>query len=411
MKIAIIGGGAAGLTTAYLLDKVHAVTVFEKRPILGGNVRTLGKNVAIDTLPAGVIIDNGVIEFQRDHFVNFHKLLDQLGVPTEKVIGGGSSSLYLANGQHILGPGVVIASKQKLLARARAYGKLLRVWPAYRRIQKQAAAPISSLRDKPTSDFLNDHDDWHVWQKMLLMYGYSIPYQQIGDFPAEIALPLLGQSKMGTVWTRIVGGVYTYMEKILAALSGEVHVDVSIRSIQRNDAGVEITFASGEQQQFDKVLFATPPDQVLALLSDPSEQERQHFAAWRPNHATTVIHTDTSMYQPYGVTTYSEFDVFQKDKLGDAGYNAYLNRLCGLPETAPHYNLAYNLMDRIEPEQIIQTQNHHTPLYTTEALHHRTAVIATNGTNHTYHAGAWLDNGLHEGAINSALAVKRLFGC
>lgn len=30
MKIAIVGGGAAGMTSAYLLDKVHDVTVFEK---------------------------------------------------------------------------------------------------------------------------------------------------------------------------------------------------------------------------------------------------------------------------------------------------------------------------------------------------------------------------------------------
>ena len=30
---------------------------------------------------------------------------------------------------------------------------------------------------------------------------------------------------------------------------------------------------SGEQLEFDKVVFATPPDQVLELLEDPSEVE------------------------------------------------------------------------------------------------------------------------------------------
>lgn len=410
MKIAIIGGGAAGLTTAYFLDKQHSVTVFEKQPILGGNVRTLGKNVPIDTLPSDVNIDNGVIEFQRENFVNFHKLLEELDVPNEKLLYGGSSTLFLANGQYILGPGAVRATNTNWLGRAREFGKLLRVFPDYRRLQQQANVPSEMLRDQPTANFLQDDKHWHVWQKMLLMYAYSIPYRQIGDFPAEIALPILGQSGLGTPWTRIIGGVYTYMEKILAALRGEVHINVTIRSIRRSNAGVDITFASGELAQFDKVVFATPPDQVLALLDDPSEEERIRFAAWRPNHATTVIHTDMSIYQPYGVTVFNEFDVFQKDN-GDAGYNGYLNRLCGLPKSAPRYNLAYNLADRIQPDQIIQTQQHHTPLYTTEALRHRTAVIATNGTNHTYHAGAWLDNGLHEGAINSALAVKRLFGC
>ena len=35
MRIAIIGGGVAGLTTAHLLDPHHAVTLFERAPILG----------------------------------------------------------------------------------------------------------------------------------------------------------------------------------------------------------------------------------------------------------------------------------------------------------------------------------------------------------------------------------------
>jgi uncharacterized protein len=81
--------------------------------------------------------------------------------------------------------------------------------------------------------------------------------------------------------------------------------------------------------------------------------------------------------------------------------------LCGLPEVAPHYNLAYNLTEWIDSAKIIQRQQHHTPLYTTSALQFRDEVIATNGERHTYHAGAYLDNGLHEGAIISGLAISR----
>ena len=51
MRIAIIGGGSAGLVTAHLLDGVHEVTLFEREPILGGHVRTLNRNVACDLDP------------------------------------------------------------------------------------------------------------------------------------------------------------------------------------------------------------------------------------------------------------------------------------------------------------------------------------------------------------------------
>jgi predicted NAD/FAD-binding protein len=37
-------------------------------------------------------------------------------------------------------------------------------------------------------------------------------------------------------------------------------------------------------------------------------------------------------------------------------------------------------------------------------------IKAGNGRNNTYHAGAYLYNGLHEGAIQSALAIKSQFG-
>jgi len=80
MRIAIVGGGAAGMTAAHLLDKVHDVTLFEKQPVLGGNIRTLNKNIPCDSLGHQITLDNGVVEFQRDYFPNFHKLMHHLQV-------------------------------------------------------------------------------------------------------------------------------------------------------------------------------------------------------------------------------------------------------------------------------------------------------------------------------------------
>ena len=405
MRIAIIGGGAAGMTTAYLLDSTHDVTVFEKQPILGGNIRTLNKNVTDVDLPPDIIIDSGVIEFQRDHFINFHKLMKKLGVAT-KTINGGSSSLYLANGRYILGPGIVKNGQLPLRQRLAALAKLLPIGVAYARFMQQTDIDPSHFKHQPLSTYLHDHT-WHRWQKMLLMYAYSIPYNQITGFPAEIAMPILRTSGVGTKWTRVVGGVYTYIEKILAQFKGAVYCGVDITAVKRHNEGVQLSLATGAELAFDKVVFATPPDQVLQLLADPIEAERRCFTDWEANQATTVIHTDTQLYKRYGHQAFTEFDMFEKEN-GDAGYNAYLNRLCGLPETAPHYNLAYNLIERLDPAKIIQQQHHHTPLYTTAALRYRDEIIATNGGQHTYHAGAFLDNGLHEGAVNSGLAISGL---
>jgi predicted NAD/FAD-binding protein len=64
----------------------------------------------------------------------------------------------------------------------------------------------------------------------------------------------------------------------------------------------------------------------------------------------------------------------------------------------------------IASDRIIHIQEHHTPLYTTESFQYRDEVVATNGENNTYHAGAYLGDGLHEGAITSAFRVAQLVG-
>ncbi len=59
MKIAVIGGGAAGLVTAWLLDGVHEVVLLERASSLGGNIRTLNRNVP--TSATELFLDAGVI--------------------------------------------------------------------------------------------------------------------------------------------------------------------------------------------------------------------------------------------------------------------------------------------------------------------------------------------------------------
>ena len=81
MKIAVIGGGASGIVSGYLLSRNHEITIYEKEPILGGNVRTLNKNVLGTNLPNHLNIENGVYGFSQSYYPNVHKLLHHLGTP------------------------------------------------------------------------------------------------------------------------------------------------------------------------------------------------------------------------------------------------------------------------------------------------------------------------------------------
>lgn len=404
MRIAVIGGGASGIVTAYLLDKQgHHVTIFERQPMLGGHIRTLNKNVKPNQSDCNEILESGTLEFPTV-FHNFIALMQELGVELEPVNIG--SALFLKGGSCFLS-GVTI---RKNFTGIRQLIESLRLDTIYARSAglwlRTRFADLQDFYDRPLSQYLKRPCIRNTWLKLLVMYSYSMPFELIDDFPAELAIPVL-RDNIAVNWVRIKGGVYSYIEKILARFKGEVLLNVEIDRIFRSLDAVKIVRSTGEIQEFDKVVFATPPDQVMVLLADPTDAEIKRFSAWKANYATTLVHTDASMYARYGIQQPSEFDFFQTDSRW--GYNGYLNQLCGI-SSPQHYFLSFQLEELIADDRIIHVQEHHTPLYTTESFRYRDEVVATNGENNTYHAGAYLGDGLHEGAITSALRVAQLIG-
>jgi uncharacterized protein len=382
MKIAVIGGGASGMVSAYLLDKKgHQVTVLESQPILGGHIRTLNKNVSTELQDSGLYLEAGVVEFTRK-FHNFLALMQELRVEIEPVDLG--SAVFFRNGGHILS-GTTIRKNFKGIAGAIEYLRLSFIYLQTLRLRwKLAAANLQSFYDRPLAQYLPGRSARNDWLKLLTMYSYSIPFESIDNVPAELALPALRDYVL-TEWVRVKGGVYAYIEKILERFRGKILLGANITQISRLfDGGVQIQLADGA-----------------------TAAELKRFGAWQPNYATTTIHTDTSMYARHGIVQLTEFDFFQTKS--SWGYNAYLNQLCGI-NSPLRYSLAFHLEEAIDARHIVHQQQHHTPGYTVDSFRYRDEVVATNGEHHTYHAGAYLCDGLHEGAISSAMRVAELIG-
>jgi uncharacterized protein len=405
MKIAIIGGGASGMVTAYLLDKQgHQVTVFERESMLGGHIRTLNQNVRPNQSDCDLVLENGVLEFPTS-FHNFMDLMGELGVELELVQIG--SALFMTNGNHYLSKVAI----DRNFAGMRWLREHLRMNLFYLRAASLFIAAkfwkAMDFQNQSLADRFKQSDLQNIWLKLFAMYSYSIPFAQIDNCPAELVMPTL-RDDIFVDWVRIKGGVYSYIQKIRDRFRGEILLGVEVAAIRRTATGVSISFADNKVREFDKVVFATPPDVVLKLLADPHDDEIARFTAWQGNYVQTLLHTDTRMYAPYRVREGSEFDFFETDAAhGDWGYNARLNQLCGI-DAPIQYSLSFNLESSIDPDQILHIQQHHTPLYTVAAFRHRQEIIATNGNYHTYHVGAYLGDGLHEGAITSALRVAAL---
>jgi predicted NAD/FAD-binding protein len=286
MRIAIIGGGASGMVTAYWLDKQkHHVTVFEKQPILGGHIRTLNKNVVPNKSECNEILENGVLEFPTV-FYNFAALMQELGVELEPVEIG--SALFFEDNRHFLSAVAI----QKNFTGIQRIIEYLRLDTLYARSAgffiKMRFSQTHDFYDQPLSHPLQSSCVRNTWLKLLTMYSYSIPFEIINNCPAELAIPML-REYASVNWVRIKGGVYSYIEKILERFRGKILTNVEIESILRGADGVKIVLSSGEIQEFDQVVFATPPDRVMELLSDPTDAETKRFSAWKASYATTCL--------------------------------------------------------------------------------------------------------------------------
>ena len=77
MKIGIIGGGAAGLAAAWLLEQEYEVILFEKKDRLGGHIQTEYLSLGNEIIP----VEAGVEFFSKPLFPYFFRLLQLLEIP------------------------------------------------------------------------------------------------------------------------------------------------------------------------------------------------------------------------------------------------------------------------------------------------------------------------------------------
>jgi predicted NAD/FAD-binding protein len=410
MRVAVIGGGASGLAAAWLLDQAHHVTLFEQRAALGGHVRTVGGNVPCPALAPGLRLDAGVIEFDRRTFTAFHAWMRALAVPCPTLVGGGSTSLLLADGRHLHAPVAIAMQRGGALEDAADTLRLIPTALRRRRFLAQTRAASSAALERVSVErFLSD-DDFSTWMRSLLMYAYSMHYEQVAGIAAAMTVPMLRDFLERCEWTHMPDGVSTYVDRVRDSLRGQVVLDAHVTGVSRTLASVSVERSGAGVERFDAVVIAVPPHRVLALLRDASEEEREWFGDYAGGEITTVLHTDTGPYERRAVKGFTEFDLFAFAQ-GGHGYNAYLNRLAGLSCTAPpHYSLAFDMGAEIDPSTVVHRQQHDVARYSAEALAKRAALLAANGARRTYWAGAYLGDGLHEGAVRSAMAVSERLG-
>lgn len=234
------------------------------------------------------------------------------------------------------------------------------------------------------------------------------------SFPAVYALRFFDNHGMLGFrrhrWKAVVGGSREYVRAMLEATGWQLRLGCAVRAVTRRSDGVEIRDEGGESHLFDRVVIATHGDEALALLADPSEDERRLLGAFRSTRNEAVLHTDDRLL-PSRSAARASWNFHLADcraPVGKPTITYYLNRLQRLSETE-HYCVTLNRSDEVREERVIERIVYHHPLFTHDSIRAQVELPMLN-TRTTVFCGAYHGYGFHEDGLVSGLAAAKALG-
>jgi len=211
-------------------------------------------------------------------------------------------------------------------------------------------------------------------------------------------------------WYTVNGGSREYVSRLENAMSQrgvDIRLGTAVQAVRRDVLGIEIKTWGGEWERFDEVVFATHSDDTLALLADPSPDEKSVLGAisYQPN--SIVLHSDASIMPKSRKVWSSWVYTEDKDKPSDRIDLTYWMNSLQPWLRRDDFFVTLNSTRPIDEKLIWDEVTLRHPVYDQKALAAQNAARQLNGTNRTWFCGAWMKHGFHEDGLASALDVVR----
>ncbi len=410
-NIAVIGSGIAGMSAAWLLSQRHDVTVYERNDRLGGHSNTVMVNTSLGATP----VDTGFIVFNDATYPNLIALFEHLGVKTQASdmsfgvsLNGGrteyssvGASAFLCGGRNLMSP--------------RFWSMTLDLLRFY----KEAPLEMLDTRDDMTSlgDYLEKRGYGEAFQRDHLLPQaaaiWSATMAEIRHYPAcafvrffenHGLLKLKGRPK----WRTVEGGSQAYVEKLTAAYADRVRLGAGAVSVRREAGGAIVRDATGDVQRYDNVVIATHGDEALALLEDPTPQERALLGAFKYAKNRAVLHTDTAL-MPKRQPLWASWNYVGDNPEGGCIVSYWMNKLQNI-ESREQIFLTLNPRTMPRDETILYEKEYEHPLFDAGAIRAQEQIWSLQGVQNTWYCGAHFGAGFHEDGLQAGLAVAEQIG-
>lgn len=418
MKIAVIGGGIAGLVAAWRLSQRHAVTLFERHALPG----FVASSVTLDAVAPGLRVDVPLRVFYPGYYPTLTRLYAELGVATQPVdyaatFSDGSDHAYFRWRNARLADW----SLPYVLPQDVASLRGLRIVQGALRFQARVRAALSAgdLRGASIGEFVAAERIAPEFVDGLLLPAIAtIATCSTADaraYPADVVAGYATAGLSRQSVRRASDGADAVAAKLLAGIS-RVQCNAGVQAVRRPSrvAQVLVRHAAGEEA-FDHVVFATQANHALALLADAAPDEAAALAAFRYRALEVLMHGDTAL-MPRRRADWSPVNARVCDDHEQPESTIWINRVQpGLRHAAP---LFQTVMPQRSPREdsILGHARFERPLVgagSAAALEALQQLHAQPGRR-VWWCGSYAEAGvpLLESAVRSAMAVAaRVHGC
>jgi predicted NAD/FAD-binding protein len=416
-RIAVIGSGISGLASAYFLQRIHEVTLFEANAYLGGHTNT----VDIEFKGEKLSVDTGFLVFNEKTYPNLIALFEELQV--ESYASDMTFGVSLKEGAtEWAGTNLstVFAQKSNLFSL-----RFLLMIKDILRFNRSAEKYLqTSLQTSYSLQELLDQENYsEAFRKDYLIPMaaaiWSSTAKDILEFPASTFLQFcinhaLLQVKDRPQWRTVKNGAREYVKKINTHLY-DVRLNTPVQSVERVVNGVKVVLKDSIEY-FDAVIFATHAPDTLRLLNDANGEEKTILRAVRYQANTAYLHSDIS-FMPKNKKVWSAWNYLETNspnqetsELSKPVCVTYL--LNQLQNLAVNDAVMVTLNPSAKPDKnktFAQFEYDH-PVFDQAAIQAQKKISNIQGQNKVWFAGAWTGYGFHEDGLKSALRVVSDFG-
>lgn len=420
-KVAIIGTGIAGMTSAYLINTKADITVYEANDYIGGHTAT--KEVEVNG--KGYSIDTGFIVYNEWTYPNFIKLMAALGVKTQatemsfsvknKASGleynGNTLNSLFAQRRNFLSP-----SFYRLVFDIVKFNKVCKAHIE----QKKSTDDITLIHFIESNGLGKNFTDNYILPMCAAIWSTSLSAS--AEFPLSFFLKFFNNHGLLNItnrpqWYTLIGGSSKYIAPLTEKYKDKIHRNSPVQKVKKLSAGYEVT-SKNETETFDQVIFACHSDQALKMLDldsfDEQHKQNLHDILGAIPYSTNevILHTDTSQL-PKRRLAWASWNYLikgSKDQSDSPASVTYNMNILQCIESDTTFCVTLNNTAEIDPAKILGSYNYTHPQFSEKMVFAQQQRDTICGQQGLHFCGAYWYNGFHEDGVRSALDVAKRFG-